>query len=111
MYDVAVVGGGTAGLSAALILGRARRQVLVLDGGPPRNAPARGSHGFFTRDAIRPLELLRIGREQLQPYASVEVRAVEATAIVPASEGFELVLADGARAQAHKLILATGVED
>lgn len=62
-YDAVVVGAGTAGLSAALVLGRSRRRVLVLDGGEPRNAPAAGVHGFFTRDGESPSRLLEIGRE------------------------------------------------
>jgi thioredoxin reductase len=70
-YDVVVVGAGSAGLSAALMLGRARRRVLVLDGGEPRNAPSSGVHYFFTRDGTPPDELLRIGREQLKPYSGV----------------------------------------
>lgn len=73
-YDVVVVGGGTAGLSAALVLGRSLRRTLVLDTGEPRNAPSSGVHGFFSRDGIRPEELLKIGREQLKPYPSVELR-------------------------------------
>src|SRR5918912_2750782 len=78
-YDVVVVGGGSAGLSAALVLGRSRRRTLVLDSGEPRNAPSSGVHGFFSRDGIPPEELLRIGREQLEPYPSVEVRSARVT--------------------------------
>src|SRR5918997_7200852 len=94
-YDVVVVGAGSAGLSAALVLGRSRRRVLVLDGGEPRNAPSAGVHGFFTRDGVHPRELLEIGREQLKPYRGVEVRAARATE-VSGSEGFFVVrLEDG----------------
>ena len=64
-YDVVVVGGGSAGLSAALVLGRSRRRTLVLDAGEPRNAPSSGVHGFLSRAGIPPEELLKIGREQL----------------------------------------------
>ena len=77
-YDAVVVGAGTAGLSAALVLGRSRRRVLVLDGGEPRNAPSAGVHYFLTRDGTPPVELLRIAREQLEPYAGVEVRKTRA---------------------------------
>ena len=59
-YDVAVVGGGAAGLSAALVLGRARRRVVVLDAGAPRNAPAAHMHGFFSHDGMPPVEFLAI---------------------------------------------------
>ncbi len=72
-YDAVVVGAGAAGLSAALMLGRSRRRILVLDGGEPRNAPSSGVHYFLTRDGTPPEELLRIGREQLGAYPSVEV--------------------------------------
>jgi thioredoxin reductase len=67
-YDVIIAGGGPAGLSAALVLGRCLRKVLVCDAGTPRNARTEASWGFFTRDNTPPMELLRIGREQLQPY-------------------------------------------
>ena len=72
-YDVVIVGGGFAGLSAALLLGRSRRRVLVSDTGKTRNAVAHESHGFFTRDGATPAELVRIGREQLRPYETVEL--------------------------------------
>src|SRR5438094_6799927 len=75
-YDVVIVGGGSAGLSAALLLGRSRRRVLVSDTGKTRNAVAHESHGFFTRDGATPAELVRIGREQLRPYETVELCSV-----------------------------------
>jgi thioredoxin reductase len=110
MFDVAIVGGGTAGLSAALVLGRARRNVLLLDGGSPRNEPAQAAHGFFTRDGTAPLDLLEIGREQLEPYP-VQVWQAEVADAHQTDEGFELALTDGRGASARKLILATGVVD
>ncbi|WP_372463753.1 FAD-dependent oxidoreductase [Streptomyces pinistramenti] len=64
-WDVVVVGGGTAGLSGALNLARVRRSVLVIDKGEPRNAPAAGAHGVLGRESISPLELLRLGREEV----------------------------------------------
>jgi thioredoxin reductase len=72
-YDVVVIGGGAAGLSAAVTLRRARRSVLVVDAGVPRNAPAAGVHGFLTRDGLSPLELVRIGRAEAQSYGAVIV--------------------------------------
>src|SRR5215207_11547221 len=69
-YDVVVVGGGAAGLSGALTLGRARRSVLVVDGGEPRNAPASGVHGFLTRDGVNPSALLEAGREEVRRYGA-----------------------------------------
>ena len=67
-YDVIVVGGGAAGLSAALVLGRARRQVPVIDAGEPRNAPAEHMHGFLSRDGMPPKELIRSGRDEAARY-------------------------------------------
>lgn len=110
-YDAVIVGAGTAGLSAALVLGRSRRRVLVLDGGGPRNAPSRGSHGFFTRDGVGPGELLEIGRRQLEPYPGVEYRAERATGIAGADGAFEVALEAGEEVSARKLVLATGVSD
>jgi thioredoxin reductase len=110
-YDVVVVGAGSAGLSAALMLGRARRRVLVLDGGEPRNAPSSGVHYFLTRDGTPPEELLRIGREQLEPYPGVEVREARATGAAGSDGGFEVALEDGTVVGARKILLATGVHD
>src|SRR4051794_23917014 len=67
-YDVLVVGGGAAGLSAALSLGRVRRSVLVVDAGEPRNAPAEHMHAFLSRDGLPPRELLEIGRREVKGY-------------------------------------------
>jgi thioredoxin reductase len=110
-YEVVVVGAGSAGLSAALVLGRARRAVLVLDGGEPRNAPSPGVQGFFTRDGILPGELLRIGREQLAPYPSVEQRSGRAIEAGGSDGSFEVTLEDGSVVRARKLLLASGVVD
>jgi flavin-dependent dehydrogenase len=87
MLDVVIVGGGPAGLNAALLLGRARRRVLVCDTGAPRNAPVAHLHGFLSRDGLPPSELGRIGREQLGAYPSVELRQVQVAAASPASDG------------------------
>jgi thioredoxin reductase len=113
MLDVVIVGGGPAGLNAALLLGRARRRVLVCDTGAPRNAPVAHLHGFLSRDGLPPSELGRIGREQLGAYGSVELRQVQVEAAGTASddEGFAVTLADGTREAARRLLLATGVVD
>lgn len=111
ILDVAIVGGGAGGLSAALVLGRMRRHVIVIDGGEPRNAPSHGVHGFLSRDGIAPAELLQIGRDQLQPYSTVSVRKGFVTQAVQREGYFELTLKDGDVLQARKLLLATGVKD
>lgn len=110
-YEVAVVGAGSAGLSAALTLGRSRRHTLVLGGGEPRNAPSSAAHGFFTRDGASPGELLEIGREQLAPYPNVEYRAERATNASGSDGAFEVSLEGGETVLARKIVLATGVTD
>ena len=109
-YDTVVVGGGPAGLSAALVLGRACRRVLLCDAGQGRNAPAAEAHGIFTRDGTPPQELRRIGREQLRPYA-VDVRDVAVVDIQRAADGFAVVLGDGGEVRARTVLLATGLVD
>ncbi len=109
-YDAIIVGGGPAGLSAALVLGRCRRRVLVCDAGHPRNAASSGVHGCFTRDCIAPSELLRIGREQLAPYG-VEFRNAVVKQIAPRAGGFNVCLDDATELLARKILVATGVRD
>ncbi len=91
-YDVVVVGGGAAGLSAALVLGRARRRVAVVDAGEPRNAPAAHMQGFLSRDGMPPAELLAAGRAEVRGYG-VEVIEDKVLAVEP---GFVVRLAGGA---------------
>jgi thioredoxin reductase len=110
-YDCIVVGAGPAGLSAALMLGRCRRRVLVCDAGQPRNARSAGLHNYLTRDGIQPAELLRLAREELKRYSSVELRSVEVLDATRSPDGFRLVCADGKQLGARKLLLATGVVD
>ncbi len=109
-FDVVVVGGGPAGLSAALVLGRACLKVLLCDAGPGRNAPAEGVHGFLGQDGTPPSELRRVGLEQLKPY-DVACEAAEVVEARKTGQGFELVLGNGGRVECRKLILATGVKD
>lgn len=103
-FEVIVVGGGVAGLNAALVLGRARRRVLVLDDGAPSNAPAHAIGGLIGQHETSPLELLEIGRRQLAELPTVELRARRAEAVRADEDGVEV---DGARAA--KLLLATGM--
>ncbi|MDI1429857.1 NAD(P)/FAD-dependent oxidoreductase [Polyangium sorediatum] len=109
-FDVLIVGGGPAGLGAALILGRCRRNVLVCDAGTPRNAPARGIHGLLGHDGLPPAELLRRGREEARRYG-VTIRDVEVSDVRRSGNGFEADLADGGRVEARKVVLATGMRD
>jgi thioredoxin reductase len=111
MYDVMIVGGGPAGLSAALILGRCRRRVLVCDLGKPRNAPSRAVHGFLTCDGTPPLAFLEMARRELAAYDTVEYRRVEAMRIERLDGGFRATLATGDLVTARKVLLATGVID
>jgi thioredoxin reductase len=106
-YDVIVIGGGAAGLSAALVLGRARRRVAVVDGGTPRNAPAAHMHGFLSRDGMSPADLLAVGRDEAAAYG-VEFISGHVVSIQP---GFSLTLADGERLEARRLLVATGATD
>ena len=109
--DVAVVGGGLAGLGAALTLGRARRSVLVIDAGHPRNAPAAHMHGYLSRDGENPLEMLRMGRDEVRGYGG-RVIAGTVTSIVRLEDGrFRLTTADGASYQARRVLVTTGLVD
>jgi thioredoxin reductase len=111
MYDVIIIGAGPAGLSAALLLGRSRRRVLVCDTGRPRNAASHAMHGFLSRDGMPPREFLRIAREQLRPYDTVELRDIEVTAAECKDSRFNVTLADGSSLDSRKLLIATGVVD
>jgi thioredoxin reductase len=110
--DVVIVGAGPAGLSAALMLGRCRRSVVVFDNGKPRNAPSRVLHGYLTRDGIAPADFLRLARAELDQYDSVRVRDEEvSSAECRPGEGFVVTLQSGDTILARKLLLATGVVD
>ncbi len=109
-YDVVIVGGGPAGLSAALMLGRSTRKVLVVDSMEYRNEASLASHGFLTQDGTSPADILRTAREQLAQYP-VRVVHDRVVTITPAFHGFSARLANGGSAMARKVILATGVKD
>src|SRR4051812_10148510 len=106
-YEVAIIGGGAAGLSAALVLGRARRRVVVIDAGTPRNAPAAHMQGFLSRDGTSPADLLRAARDEVRHYG---VELVE-DRVVDAEAGFALGLAGGRTLRAAQVLLATGAVD
>jgi len=111
MYDVIIVGAGPAGLSAALILGRSRRRVLVCDTGKPRNAASRALHGYLTRDGIPPREFLSTARDQLRRYDTVEIRDIEVLEAACRGARFHVAVAGGSRFESRKLLIATGVAD
>ncbi|MFA0841598.1 NAD(P)/FAD-dependent oxidoreductase [Streptomyces rochei] len=108
-YDVVVVGGGAAGLSAALVLGRSRLRTLVVDAGEPRNAPSDHMQGFLTRDGMAPAEFLALGREEIARYGVelVRDRAVD----VAREEDFTVSLAGGRSVRARRLVVTTGLKD
>lgn len=111
IYDVVVVGGGAAGLSAALVLGRARRQVAVIDAGAPRNAPAAHMQGFLSRDGMPPADFLLAGRAEVTEYG-VELIDDQVGGITGGiGGGFSVRLAGGRELQARRILVATGVSD
>ncbi len=112
-HDVIIVGGGAAGLSAALVLSRARRSVVVIDSGSPRNAPAAHMQGFLSRDGMPPTELLAAGRHEVESYGGVVVAAtVERLTAVPGDDpSFLARLEDGTSVRGRRLIVTTGLRD
>ena len=116
-YDVVIVGGGAAGLSAALVLTRARRQVAVVDAGRPRNAPAAHMQGFLGSDGLPPSQLLAAGRAEVTGYGG-QLIAGTATAITPgpgsaapARQYFDVTLEDGRSLRARRVLVTTGLRD
>ena len=113
-YDALIIGGGAAGLSAALVLSRARRRVLVVDAGQPRNAPAAHMHGFLSRDGMPPADLLETGRAEVARYGGIVMRSTvdSLTAdTVDDEAGFHARLADGTQVQARRVLVTTGLTD
>ena len=110
-YDVVVVGGGAAGLSGALTMGRARRSVLVVDAGEPRNSPASGVHGFLSRDGTNPAALLEAGRAEVRRYGVRVLDGRVDSASPVDGGGFAVGLEDGSRVGARRLLVTTGLVD
>jgi thioredoxin reductase len=110
-YDCVIIGGGPAGLNAALVLGRARKNVLVIDEGRPRNRVTRESHGFLTRDGIKPSEFRRIAIEQIHAYPSVDFESDAAMSITGNDGDFQVTTAQGERYQGKKVLFAIGKKD
>lgn len=112
IYDCAIIGGGPAGLSAALVLGRARRKVIVFDDNQPRNRVIRETHGFLTRDGISQTEFKRLALRDLAHYDSVDIRNERIDVIRNKDKThFELATEDGTLFTSNKLLLATGLKD
>jgi thioredoxin reductase len=110
-FDVAIIGGGAAGLSAALVLTRARRNVVVIDAGAPRNAPATHIHGYLSRDGMPPADLLAAGRREVRGYGG-QIVAGTVTDLVPdGRSGFWALLDGGRRISARRLLVTTGLRD
>lgn len=113
-FDVVVIGGGAAGLSGALTLARARRSVLVIDSGEPRNAPASRVHGYLGREGVAPAELVAVGREEVTGYGGEFMAGRVATVEGSAADGFRVVLDEGAavaEVTARRLLVTTGLVD
>lgn len=109
-YDVVVIGGGAAGLSAALVLTRARRRVAVVDAGEPRNAPAAHMYGFLSRDGMAPRDMLAAGRAEVESYGGQLISGC-VTRIRPMTGGFTVLLSDRAPLTARRVLVATGLRD
>lgn len=109
-YDVVVIGGGAAGLSGALTLARARRSVLVVDAGEPRNAPAGHVHNYLGREGTPPAELYAIGRGEVESYGG-EIVPGRVVAVRRDDDDFRVDLAGGREVRARRLLLATGLTD
>ncbi|MET3501749.1 thioredoxin reductase [Mucilaginibacter rubeus] len=109
-FDVIIIGGSSAGLSAGMALGRAMRKVLIIDSGLPCNRQTPHSHNFFTRDGQTPHEILTIAREQTLKYPTITLHS-EATQCTPITKGFEVSTISGETFSAKKIILAAGIKD
>lgn len=110
-YDCAIVGGGPAGLNAALVLGRGKKSVALFDNGQPRNAVTHASHGFITRDGVTPSEFRRIAYGEVLSYPTVRHWQDEITGLERTETGFLLRTASGEQVEARKLILAAGLKE
>lgn len=111
MLDAVIVGGSSAGLSAALILGRSLRDVVVIDDQKPCNRFSHASHGFLTRDGTPPSELLHLAHDQLGRYPSVIIKSATVLHIKKITTGFRLTNSDGSNLETRKVLLATGLKD
>jgi thioredoxin reductase len=111
MADVLVVGGGPAGLSAALTFGRVRRAVTVVDGGSPRNAESHALHNFLTREGVSPAEFLQAARAELDGYGSVELVDDLVASVEGEADAFDAAFESGRRESFRRILLASGIRD
>ena len=111
LFDCAIIGGGPAGLNAALVLGRARRNTVLFDNNRPRNAVTQESHGFITRDGIKPKEFREIAHKEIGKYPSVLYEKEEITSITKKDQLFELVTSNNELYQSKTIIISTGLRD
>jgi thioredoxin reductase len=111
LLDVAIIGGDPAGLNAALVLGRARKKVAVIDEGRPRNAVTRETHGFLTRDGISPGDFRRIAKEEISVYPSVSFVADTVVSIAGTNGQFQIATGQGTTIASKKLLFAVGMKD
>ncbi|GCE07208.1 NAD(P)/FAD-dependent oxidoreductase [Dictyobacter aurantiacus] len=109
--DCAIIGGGPAGLNAALVLGRGKRNVVLFDDNRPRNAVTHESHGFLTRDGVSPDEFRRLAHQEISAYPSVSIQQARVTAVHKHDDEYELVVDNGTTVQARTIILATGLKE
>jgi thioredoxin reductase len=110
-YDVVVVGGGAAGLSAAIVLGRCRRNVFVCDVGQPRNQASRAVHCLLGHEGTPPRDLLGRAKFELERYPTVKLHADRVTNITPSRDQFSVVCAEGSTLNARKVLLTTGLTE
>lgn len=112
MLDVVIIGGGPAGMSAALVAGRGKLNVLLIDEEKPRNAVTKESHAFLTRDGIKPEDFREKGRQDLLKYPSISVENEPVTSIVRLSDGsFEMITHSGVTIHSKNIVLATGLKE
>lgn len=109
-FDVVIIGGGAAGLSGAMALGRSRRRVLVIDAGEPRNAPAEHAHNYLGREGVAPFDLLADGRAEVEAYG-VEVTGDRVQAVTRTEHGFAVGTGNGREVTARRVLIATGAVD
>ncbi|MGN6708138.1 MAG: NAD(P)/FAD-dependent oxidoreductase [Candidatus Nitrosocosmicus sp.] len=111
LFDCAIIGGGPVGLNAALVLGRARRNTILFDNDNPRNAVTQESHGFITRDGVKPKEFREIAHKDIEKYPSVIYENKKITSVIKNDGLFNLTISDNEVYQSKTIIIATGLKD